>query len=59
MAIAEFERKGVDIAWGALEDEIKDPAMVEKLKVFLNVTDMFGQIYVAKDISSRNHSRKA
>lgn len=59
MAIAEFERKGVDIAWGALEDEIKDPGMVEKLKVFLNVTDMFGQIYVAKDISSRNHSRKA
>ncbi|KAL8897928.1 MAG: hypothetical protein Q9207_006959 [Kuettlingeria erythrocarpa] len=52
MAIAEFERAGVTLALSSLTP-LSPPAIIHKLRVFIDVTDMFGQIYVQRDIASR------
>ncbi|KAL8961804.1 MAG: hypothetical protein Q9193_001693 [Seirophora villosa] len=52
MAIAEFERSCMQIALEKLT-RISPPATVHKLQIFIDVTDMFGQIYVQRDIASR------
>ncbi|KAL9012655.1 MAG: hypothetical protein Q9173_002594 [Seirophora scorigena] len=48
MAIAEFERSCMQLALEKLS-RISPPATVHKLQVFIDVTDMFGQIYVQRD----------
>ncbi|PVH97410.1 Ent-kaurene synthase [Periconia macrospinosa] len=52
MAIAEFERSGVDLAMKKLGQVVQDKQVMEKLKVFVDVTDTFGLLYVKKDIAS-------
>ncbi|KAI4193816.1 MAG: hypothetical protein LQ346_003826 [Caloplaca aetnensis] len=52
MAIAEFERAGVTLALSSLTP-LSSPVIMHKLRVFIDVTDMFGQIYVQRDIASR------
>ncbi|KAI4213987.1 MAG: hypothetical protein LQ351_003391 [Letrouitia transgressa] len=52
MAIAEFERSCMQLAMKTLI-QISPAATTHKLQVFIDVTDMFGQIYVQKDIASR------
>lgn len=52
MAIAEFERQGVDLAMKKLQHIVQDDAVMAKLKVFVDVTDTFGLLYVQKDIAS-------
>ena len=52
MAIAEFERSCMLLAMDRLS-EVTDSSIVDKIRLFVNVTDMFGQVYVRKDIASR------
>lgn len=52
MAIAEFERSCTQLAMKNLT-EMLPSTTIHKLQVFIDVTDMFGQIYVQKDIASR------
>lgn len=52
MAIAEFERSCMQLALKNLS-QVSPPATIRKLQVFIDVTDMFGQIYVQRDIASR------
>jgi hypothetical protein len=52
MALAEFERAGMELAKERLSLVIPQQC-IEQLQVFVDVTDMFGQIYVQKDIASR------
>ena len=52
MGLAEYEREGVERAWRALEGEVKE-AVRRALRVFVDVTDLYGLIYVQRDIASR------
>ena len=52
MAIADFERSCMQLAMKNLT-QIVPPTTIRKLQVFIDVTEMFGQIYVQKDIASR------
>ncbi|KAJ4357231.1 uncharacterized protein N0V89_001806 [Didymosphaeria variabile] len=52
MALAEFERAGMELAREKLSAVVPRRVM-EQLQVFIDVTDMFGQVYVQKDIASR------
>lgn len=56
MAFAEFERAGMELAKERLSSVVPQRCM-EQLQAFIDVTDMFGQIYVQKDIASRVTSR--
>ncbi|KAL8941934.1 MAG: hypothetical protein Q9216_001962 [Gyalolechia sp. 2 TL-2023] len=56
LELAEFERKGVVLAKERLNGELerdKMGAVREAVGVFVDVTDLYGQIYVARDIASR------
>ena len=50
--IAEYERECLNGAVSRLEKEM-DNVMMNQLRVFIDVTDLYGQIYVARDIASR------
>ncbi|KAL7917301.1 Ent-kaurene synthase [Trichoderma austrokoningii] len=52
MEVAGLERVLMEVCWGALSSSL-DEGVRAKLKVFIDVTDLFGQIYVARDIASR------
>ena len=49
--VAEYEREGLKLAVGKLEEMLGGTTRAWKL--FVDVTDLYGQIYVAKDIASR------
>ena len=50
--IAAYERDCLDLAALQLRDLLEEEVM-EKLRVFIDVTDLYGQLYVAKDLTSR------
>ncbi|KAL7912258.1 Ent-kaurene synthase [Trichoderma velutinum] len=52
MKVADLERVMMQVCWGALSSSL-DKDVRAKLKVFIDVTDLFGQIYVARDIASK------
>ena len=55
MALAEWERRGVERAMQELESSSSpqtDTRLTDTLKVFVDVTDLFGQVYVIKDLAS-------
>ena len=53
MALADWERKGLESAMEDLERcPETDERLMRALKVFVDVTDLFGQVYVVKDIAS-------
>ncbi|KAF2437708.1 Ent-kaurene synthase [Karstenula rhodostoma CBS 690.94] len=52
MALAEFERAGMELAMDRLSSVVPRRC-IEQLQVFIDVTDMFGQVYIQKDIASR------
>ncbi|KAL9640532.1 MAG: hypothetical protein Q9204_000679 [Flavoplaca sp. TL-2023a] len=52
MAIADFERSCMQLALEKLTN-VSPSSTIQKLQVFIDVTDAFGQIYVQKDIASR------
>jgi hypothetical protein len=51
-AVARLERENLDRCLERLE-KLMAPGMLKVLRVFVDVTDLFGQIYVAEDIGSR------
>lgn len=57
MWIAEYERKGLNTAMGQLEalighdDHGRD--LLDALKLFIDVTDLYGLIYLLRDVSPR------
>lgn len=55
--IGEYERDSLNYAMGKLEMEMKISSQgawrVDALKSFVNTVDLYGQIYVAKDITNR------
>ncbi|KAI1373133.1 Ent-kaurene synthase [Hypoxylon crocopeplum] len=56
MSIAEYERRGLDVALGELEGELLESGgtrWMDAVRLFVNVTDLYGQIYVVKDIATR------
>ncbi|KAI8966716.1 hypothetical protein F5Y11DRAFT_361783 [Daldinia sp. FL1419] len=54
MGIAEYEREGLERIMVALERELGDDSLMDALKVFIDVTDLYGQIYIQKDLTARN-----
>ena len=52
MSLAAFERKHLGLTIGELEHESQESIM-RFMRFFINVVDLHGQIYVAKDIGSR------
>ena len=55
MELADYERRSLELAKGEME-KVAEPRLVDVLRVFVDVTDIFGQIYVVKDIASRRIS---
>ncbi|KAI0487357.1 Ent-kaurene synthase [Xylaria cf. heliscus] len=55
MKVAEIERGFMQVCWEALSSSL-DKSVRNKLKGFIDVTDLFGQIYVARDIASKVES---
>ena len=54
MWVAEYERECCMTALDRLENETGLDARTKRiLRMFVDVTDLYGQIYVAKDIASR------
>jgi hypothetical protein len=52
LVIAEYEGRCLDRVLGELELSL-DGRMMEKLRLLIQVTDLYGQIYVARDIGIR------
>ncbi|KAJ5727077.1 terpenoid cyclases/Protein prenyltransferase [Penicillium malachiteum] len=53
LAIADFERSRLEHALNQLELVSGEKAALASLKVFINVTDLFGLMYVHEDFSNR------
>ena len=54
MTLADWERKGLEKAMEELERSPQtDARLMCGLKVFVDVTDLFGQVYAVKDLASR------
>lgn len=52
LAIAKYKRRNLDSTMQDLE-EFLDLDLMRKLRMFVDVTDLYGQIYVARDIGIR------
>ena len=50
--LAEYERQCLDLAMQKLEAEVGAEAM-NAVRLFVNVTDLYGQIYVLRDVTNR------
>lgn len=57
MALAEYERSHMKAAFQSLGEVVRSTKVIEKIQVFVNVTDTFGQMYVVKDIASRKQGK--
>ena len=53
MWIAEYERRGLVIALGMLGEELGRDQLWKAIKLFVDLTDLYGQLYVARDIGDR------
>lgn len=63
MWVAEYERRGLQMATEHLGNEMraavgsaKSEETMRALKLFINVTDLFGQVYVQKDLTARHEA---
>ncbi|KAI1170438.1 Ent-kaurene synthase [Nemania sp. FL0916] len=52
MKVAGIERALMQVCWDALSSGLNKEVRA-KLKAFIDITDLFGQIYVARDIASK------
>ena len=50
--LADYERQCLDLAMQKLEAEVGAEAMYA-VRLFVNVTDLYGQIYVLRDVTNR------
>jgi hypothetical protein len=53
LRIAEYERRGLEMAMALLGEELRNDELMGALRVFVNVTDLYGQIYLLKDVGTR------
>ncbi|KAG8170178.1 hypothetical protein KVR01_000923 [Diaporthe batatas] len=58
MWIAEYERRGMEAAMLELKGEVDsrsglDQGIVDSTRLFVSVTDLYGQIYVIRDLTNR------
>ncbi|KUI74130.1 Copalyl diphosphate synthase [Cytospora mali] len=53
MWIAEYERRGLEMAMKLLEEELGRGELMGALHLFIDVTDLYGQIYVLEDVGTR------
>ncbi|KAM0805418.1 hypothetical protein BDR22DRAFT_969133 [Usnea florida] len=51
--LAEYERRGMDAALQELGRLVADEGLMEKVRLFVDVTDLYGQMYVARDLTER------
>lgn len=52
LTVAAYEKRCLDRVVGELEASL-DARVMEKLRMFIQVTDLYGQIYIARDIGIR------
>lgn len=52
MWLAQYERDCLEVALGKLRGEVSEEVM-NAVNLFVRVTDLYGQVYVARDIASR------
>ncbi|ETS76585.1 hypothetical protein PFICI_11972 [Pestalotiopsis fici W106-1] len=53
LLIAGYERHGLGVALNELEKELGSGNLMTSLRMFVDVTDLYGQIYVLKDVGTR------
>jgi hypothetical protein len=62
LMVAAYEKRCLDRVVGELRESL-EPEVMEKLDMFIQVTDLYGQIYIARDIGIRrmeeSRARKA
>lgn len=51
--IAEYERQGLNTAIKQLGEELGDSELMKALRIFIDVTDLYGQLYLLKDVGIR------
>ncbi|KAF2228427.1 hypothetical protein EV356DRAFT_562567 [Viridothelium virens] len=51
--IADYEFEAVRVSLKRLEEEGVDEKTINALRLFVNVTDLYGQMYVARDMTAR------
>ncbi|OTA91600.1 hypothetical protein M434DRAFT_397117 [Hypoxylon sp. CO27-5] len=55
--VAEYERRGLNAALAELENELVDSGnnreVIDAMKLFIDVTDLYGQVYLIKDMTPR------
>ena len=51
--LAEYERRGMDAALQELGRLVANEGLMEKVRLFVDVTDLYGQMYVARDLTER------
>ena len=52
MWIAEHERSGLDMVMGRLQHQLGEGILMPTLQVFVDVTDLYGELYVQKDLTA-------
>jgi hypothetical protein len=57
MEIAEFERSCMQLAWHNLAQVTTSEATMKRVGVFVDVTDLFGQLYIHRDLTNRIQAR--
>jgi hypothetical protein len=52
--IVGYERCGLETALARLEDELgsRDKSTINSIKMFINLTNLYGEIYMLKDIGT-------
>lgn len=55
LEIAEFERSCMELALQRLMQKLISNDAAERFKIFVDVTDLYGQVYVQRDLTNRIH----
>jgi hypothetical protein len=55
MEVAEFERSCMELALQRLEDAACTLDALKQFRVFVDVTDLFGHVYILKDLTGKVH----
>lgn len=60
MEVAEYERRALNQAFQELENTVGSGKFINAVKLFIDVTDLYGQIYVQRDIATpmRSNGKK-
>ena len=53
LCLAEYERECLERAFTELEESGVQKQTLEMVRLFMRVTDLYGQIYIARDLNGR------